>query len=249
VKPVECYHLAAHHHAAEIADPAGVEAESHRVNVRGTAALLDALSRHRPRAGVFLASSCHVFGDPVEVPQSETTPFAPDTPYARSKAEAISLGAAVRARGQRVSSGILYNHESPLRRDAFVTARIARGVAEIARGRRSELTVGSQAAKVDWSWAEDVIDAMVRMARAEDAGEYIVASGVLHSVAEFAMLAFARAGLDASRFLREDAAVRLPPGRPYVGDSRRIRERLGWKPTVGFEEMATRLVDAALAAS
>jgi len=191
------------------------------------------------------ASSAEVFGE-APAPQSESTPLRPTSPYGVAKVFAHHAVQVHRTRGGHASNAILYNHESPRRPPAFVTRKITQTVARIARGLESELVLGNVSARRDWGWAPDYVDAMVRAVRAETPDDYVVATGEAHSVEEFALAAFARAGVEPK--LRVDASL-VRPGDPplLVGDASKARAALGWKPTVGFDELVGRMVDADLA--
>lgn len=191
------------------------------------------------------ASSSEIFGASAVVPQNESTPIAPINPYGAAKASAHLLVRVARSRGQFASNAILYNHESPQRPLAFVTRKITRGVAEIALGRAGTITLGNLDARRDWSWAPDVIEAVVSIATADEPDDFVVASGVSHSVREFVDAAFAAAGIpDGSSMIRQDPRfMRLSDAPEMRGDASRIRERLGWHPTVSFEEMVARMVE------
>jgi GDPmannose 4,6-dehydratase len=149
--------------------------------------------------------------------------------------------------GLHACSGIVFNHESERRPERFVTRRITRGAAEIALGLREELTLGSLDAVRDWSFAGDIVRGAWLMLQQERPDDYILSSGVPHTVAEFAQAAFACVDLDAERYLRVDPAlVRPPEDTPSVGDPRKARERLGWEPEVSFAELVERMVRADL---
>ena len=148
-------------------------------------------------------------------------------------------------RGLHASSGILYNHESERRPEQFVTRRISRGAAAISLGLQDELLLGSLEAVRDWSFAGDVMEGAWLMLQQEHAGDYVLASGVGHTVAEFADCAFAYVGLEAERYLRVDEQLKRPPERtPSVGDPSKARERLSWRPRVDFAELVARMVGA-----
>jgi GDPmannose 4,6-dehydratase len=145
------------------------------------------------------------------------------------------------------SSGIIFNHESERRPERFVTRRITRGAAAIALGLKEELTLGSLDAQRDWSFAGDIMRGAWLMLQQEHAADYVLASGVTHTVAELAETAFACAGLEAERYLRIDASlVRAPERTVSVGDASKARRTLGWEPTLGFEELVERMVMADL---
>jgi GDPmannose 4,6-dehydratase len=243
----EIYHLAAPSFV-----PASWElpAETIAAIAGSTAAILEAVRDLDAGARVFVASSGAIFGDAPESPQREDTPFRPTNPYAVAKLAAHELAAAVRAHdGVHVSSGITFNHESERRPEQFVTRRISRGVAEIALGRRSELTLGSLDAVRDWSFAGDIVEAAWLMLQQERADDYVLASGVGHTVAQLAETAFAVLDLDAERYLRVDESLeRAPEPTPSVGDPTKARELLGWRARLSFEQLVERMVRADLRA-
>ena len=200
------------------------------------------------RVAVLQASSAEIFGNPGVWPQDESTPIAPVTPYGAAKAYAHHMARVYRARGLHAANVILYNHESPRRPPAFVTRKITQGAAMIARGEQDELALGNLDARRDWGWAPDYVDAMVRAARHDVADDYVIATGRSHSVAEFVAAAFRAAGIDDwERHVRVDPAfVRPVDAVELTGDASRARVRLGWAPTVGFDEVVARMVRADL---
>lgn len=195
------------------------------------------------------ASSAEIFGSAAAVPQDEDTPVRPVTPYGAAKAYAHHLVGVYRLRGLHASNCILYNHESPRRPETFVTRKITSGAARIATGRQSELVMGNLDSRRDWGWAPDYVDAMVRSARAQCPGDFVVATGVSHSVRDFVAAAFAAAGLpDWERYVKVDPSLGRPSDAPeLVGNARRAREILGWAPTVAFDELVRRMVASDLA--
>jgi GDPmannose 4,6-dehydratase len=203
-----------------------------------------------PDTRVFVAASGAIFGEAPESPQREDTPCYPTTPYAIAKLAAHRLVGAMREHdGLYACSGIVYNHESERRPEWFVTRRITRAAAEIALGLREELTLGSLEAVRDWSFAGDIVRGAWLMLQQERPDDYVLASGVPHTVAEFAAAAFACVDLEAERYLRVDPTlVRAPERTPSVGDPSRARERLGWEPEVPFAELVQRMVRADLRA-
>jgi GDPmannose 4,6-dehydratase len=213
-----------------------------------TANLLEVVREIAPGTRVFVAASGAMFGDALQSPQREDTPCRPTTPYAIAKLAAHELVGAMREHdGLHACSGIVFNHESERRPERFVTRRITRGAAEIALGLREELTLGALDAIRDWSFAGDIVRGAWLMLQQERPDDYILASGVPHTVAEFAQAAFACVDLDAERYLRVDPAlVRPPEDTPSVGDPRKARERLGWEPEVSFAELVERMVRADL---
>ena len=216
------------------------------------AGLLQAALQTSRRLGrpvrVVQAGSAEIFGNPAASPQDESTPIAPVTPYGAAKAFAHHLVGVYRGAGLFASSVILYNHESPRRPDTFVTRKITSTVAAISRGEATELVLGNTDARRDWGWAPDYVDAMVRAARAAEADDYVIATGEAHSVADFVAAAFRRVGIsDWQGYVRVDPAfVRPVDAVELVGDSSRARDRLGWAPTLRFDEIVARMVEADL---
>jgi len=241
----EIYHLAA---------PSFVPASWERpaetlAAIAGSAATLLTTVRERELpVRVLVASSSEIFGDAGESPQNEHTPCRPRSPYAVAKLAAHQLLGRLREHdGLHASSAITYNHESERRPERFVTRRITRAAAAISLGRQDELELGALDAVRDWSFAGDIVRGAWLMLQQEHPGDYVLASGVPHTVAEFADAAFACLDLDPERYLRVDEArVRAPESTPSVGDPRRARERLGWEPELSFEQLVERMVRADL---
>ena len=224
-----------------------------RVNGMAAVALMESALQVQQKTGrpvrLVQASSAEIFGEPATSPQDETTPVRPVNPYGAAKAYAHLMVDVYRRRDLHAVSAILYNHESPRRPTQFVTRKITSTVAAIAQGRADRLTLGNLDARRDWGWAPDYVDAMVRAARADEPRDYVVATGVGHSVRDFVAAAFRRAGIeDWSGLVTVDPEfVRPADPTDLTGDASRARELLGWSPTVGFEELVGRMVDADLA--
>jgi GDPmannose 4,6-dehydratase len=195
------------------------------------------------------ASSAEIFGEPDRSPQDESTPVRPVNPYGAAKAYAHLMVDVYRRRELRAVSAILYNHESPRRPGQFVTRKITSTVAAIARGRADVLALGNLDARRDWGWAPDYVDAMVRAARADIARDYVVATGVGRSVRDFVAAAFARAGISdwEPLVVVDPEFVRPADPTELVGDATLARTALGWSPSVEFDEIVGRMVDADLA--
>jgi len=200
---------------------------------------------------VVQASSAEIFGQPDRSPQDEDTPIRPVNPYGAAKAFAHHTCGVLRRQGLHAATAILYNHESPLRPRQFVTRKITSTVAAIARGKADRLELGNLDARRDWGWAPDYVDAMVRAARADRPGDYVVATGIAHSVRDFVATAFTHAGItDWEPLVHVDQALARPvDATELVGDATRAAMQLGWTPTVGFEEVVARMVAADLAAA
>jgi GDPmannose 4,6-dehydratase len=204
----------------------------------GCTSLLEALRTAAPEARFYQASSSEIFGRPAERPQHEETPLRPLTPYGVAKAYAHFITHTYRERyGMHASSGILYNHESPRRPLEFVTRKIAHAAAAIRLGVQETVQLGDLDACRDWGFAGDYVRAMWLMLREDEPGDYVIASGVLHSVGDVVERAFARVGLDWHEHVRVDESLRRGKAELHdlVGDPTKARERLGWRPEVGFE--------------
>ena len=243
--PQEVYNLAAISSVAQSWDEPDLTAH---VNGQAAVALMES-ARLVGDVRFVQASSAEIFGEPATSPQTETTAIAPVNPYGAAKAFAHLAARVFRQRDLHVSSAILYNHESPRRHQRFVTRKITSTVAAIARGDADELVLGNLDARRDWGWAPDYVDAMVRAARADEPDDYVIATGRAHSVRDFVAAAFAAAGIDDwEPLVRQDPAF-FRPADPteLVGDATRIRDELGWEPTVAFEEIVARMVAADMA--
>jgi GDPmannose 4,6-dehydratase len=252
VRPDEIYYLAAHHHSAEDLDqnfPALLQ-QSHEVHVHGLVNVLEAVRSSSPRSRVFYAASSHVFGYPESELQSEVTPLEPRCAYGITKTTGIHTCRFYRDRqGLHVSIGILYNHESPYRARRFVSQRIANGAREALAARRDGkpyiLALGNLSAVADWGYAPDYVDAMLRIVGRDQADDFVVATGVRHTVQDFAAAAFASVGLDWREHIEEKAGIVRKDERTLIGDSTKLRRATGWAPTVDFDEMVRRLVKSA----
>ncbi len=215
----------------------------------GVTSLLEAIRAVDAGMRFYQASSSEIFGEPVDVPQSESTPLSPVTPYGVAKAYGHFIVGSYRRRyGLHASCGILYNHESPRRPADFLPSKVARAAAAISLGHEREVVLGDLDAERDWGYAADYVEAMWLMLQRDEPGDYVVASGALHSVRELVELAFACAGLDWRDHVRTDPSLERGPAELHrlVGDPSKAREQLGWRPRVGFQELVRLLVDAAL---
>jgi GDPmannose 4,6-dehydratase len=215
----------------------------------GAANLLEALRIIHPRARFYQASSSEMFGL-VQAPiQSETTPFYPRSPYACAKLYAHALTVNYRESfGLYACSGILFNHESPLRGVEFVTRKISDGVARIKLGLSDHLTLGNLEAKRDWGHARDYVRAMWLMLQQETAEDFVVATGQTTSIAEFCRLAFSHAKLDPKTYIRTSTALLRPAEVDTLrGDASKAKAKLGWTPEISLDQLAAEMVDADLA--
>jgi len=212
----------------------------------GVTRLLEAVRLVAPEARVYQASSSEMFGRAREVPQRETTPFYPRSPYGVAKVYAHYITVNYReSYGLFACSGILFNHTSPRRGREFVTRKISDGVARIKLGLAGELPLGNLTARRDFGFAGDYVDAMWRMLQQPEGDDYVVATGEAHSIQEVVEIAFATAGLDWRRYVREDQALlRRAEVDHLVGDASKARRVLGWEPRVGFPALVEMMVRA-----
>jgi len=247
VVPDEIYYLAAFHRSAEeTASDDRIDFErSFAIQVSGLLNFLGAIQHKSPRTRLFYAGSARIFGVPDRVPQDEETPINPDCVYGISKAAGMRCVSYYRrTHGLFAASGILYNHESPRRPPLFVTQKIIRGVAAIKAGEQSRLLLGDLDAIVDWGYAADYVDAMVRMLDLAEPNDFVVATGEPRSVREFAELAFGYAGLDWQKHVETEPSLVSRQPRKLVGNPQRLKEATGWRPSVGFSQMIQILLAA-----
>ena len=247
VAPDVIYHLAGQSHVGISFDMPEYTAESTGL---GTLRLLEAVRQVAPQCRFFFAATSEIFGEPVEVPQRETTPVAPINPYAAAKVYALNLVRIYRkAYGLHASVGILFNHESPRRGENYVTRKVAGAAARIACGLQKELHLGTLDPKRDWSYALDTVAGMRKIVEANRGDDYVLASGVTHSVREFCEAAFRHVGLDYTKYVVLDPNFKRPVDISETrGDPSKAKRELGWAPTTGFDELVRIMVDAELAA-
>jgi len=212
----------------------------------GVTRLLDAIRLAKPDARFYQASSSEMFGKVRETPQRETTPFHPRSPYGVAKCYGHYITVNYReSYGMFAVSGILFNHESPRRGLEFVTRRISHGVARIKLGLARELKLGNLEARRDWGFAGDYVEAMWRMLQQAEPDDYVIGTGVQHSVRDCCQVAFAHAGLEWSDYVRHDTALDRPAEvETLLADPSKAAARLGWTPTVPFADLIRMMVDA-----
>lgn len=271
VQPDEIYNLGAMSHVQVSFEEPEYVANTDAV---GTLRLLEAIRilGLEKKTRIYQASTSELYGKVQAVPQNETTPFYPRSPYGVAKMYAYWITVNYReAYGIYACNGILFNHESPLRGETFVTRKITRGVAEIALGMKKKLWLGNLHAKRDWGHAKDYVDAMWRILQQPNPEDYVIATGISTSVRDFATMAFARAGIEiafegsgadergiVSKILNGDTPVK--PGdvvvevdkryfRPaevdlLIGDAAKAKKQLGWQPTYSLQELINEMVDA-----
>ena len=263
VSPEEIYNLGAQSHVKVSFDTPEYTGE---VTGLGSVRLLEAIRELHIRPRIYQASSSEMYGGAREVPQNETTPFSPRSPYAAAKVYAYWMTVNYReAYGLFAVNGILFNHESPRRGETFVSRKITRAVGRIRHGLQDRLYLGNLDARRDWGYAKDYVEAMWRMLQENEARDYVVATGESHTVREFCERAFGRAGwkLDWQGRGREEKGVDAATDRVLVeidpaylrptevehlrGDASLAKAKLGWAPTVDFESLVDLMTDADLA--
>jgi len=245
IQPDEVYNLAAQSFVPTSWNQPTLTGE---VTGMGATRILEAVRKIRPEARFYQASSSEMFGKVREVPQTELTPFHPRSPYGVAKAYAHYITVNYRESYNLFAvSGILFNHESPRRGKEFVTRRISEGVARIKLGLAKKLRLGNLDAKRDWGFAGDYVRAMWMMLQHKEPVDFIIATGVTHSVRKFAQLAFEYAGLDWRHHVVTDSELFRPAEvQALCGDASRARKILGWKPEVSFEQLVQMMVDSDL---
>jgi GDPmannose 4,6-dehydratase len=245
-KPQEVYNLAAQ---SFVQTSFGQPVLTGDVTGLGVTRLLDAVRIADPGIRFYQASSSEMFGKVVEVPQSETTPFYPRSPYGVAKLYGHWITVNYReSYDLHASSGILFNHESPRRGLEFVTRKITNTVAKIKLGKANELRLGNLEAERDWGFAGDYVKAMWLMLQQDSPDDYVVATGETHSVRKFCQIAFGHVGLNYEDFVVIDEAFYRPAEVDLlIGTPAKAEAKLGWKPEVGFEDLVTMMVDADVA--
>jgi GDPmannose 4,6-dehydratase len=243
IQPDEVYNLAAQSDVRISFDIPGYTAD---ITATGVARLLEAIHESKLRPRFYQASSSEMFGKVREMPQSETTPFHPRSPYACAKVYAYWIAVNYReSYGFHASNGILFNHESPRRGENFVTRKITRAVARIQAGLQDKLFMGNLDAKRDWGYAKEYVEAMWLMLQQSEPDDYVVATGETHSVKEFLQLAFDRAGLDWQKHVEIDPLFYRPAEVDHlVGNAEKARKKLNWSSRTKFAELVRLMVDA-----
>lgn len=240
-KPTEVYHLGAQSFVKVSFDDVG---STFNINVSGTVNVLEACRYFAPSAKVYLACSSEMFGNVLETPQKETTPFNPRSPYGITKCTAFYLGKNYReSYGMFVANGILFNHESERRGLEFVTRKITDGLARVKKGLQKYVTLGNLDAKRDWGFAGDYVQAMYAMLQQKTPDDFVVATGETHTVREFAELACKMAKLDFDKVIRVSNEFKRPAEvNMLLGDASKAKEVLKWKPTLTFDDLVFRMM-------
>lgn len=214
----------------------------------GAVALMEA-ARDLGNVRFLQASSAEIFGEATESPQDENTPIRPTSPYGAAKAYAHSMASVMRSIGLHASTCILYNHESPRRPETFVTRKITMAAARISRGLQDTLELGNLDTEKDWGWAPDYVDAMAKVLDHPEPDDFVIGTGIGHSVADFVEAAFTAAEVgDWRRYVTVNPAfVRPVDPTQMLGNASKAAEVLGWRPTVTFTDMVARMVEHDLA--
>ena len=242
IRPDEVYNLGAQSHVRVSFDVPEYTADT---DAMGTLRLLDAIREEGVECRFYQASSSEMFGKVREVPQTEETPFHPRSPYGVSKVFSYWITRNYReAYGMYAVNGILFNHESPRRGPTFVTRKITRAVGAILRGEQDALTLGNLDARRDWGYARDYMDGAWRMLQADEPDDYVLATGETHSVREFLGEAFGCVDLDWNEYVKIDPRYFRPAEvDELIGDYSKAKEKLGWEPTVRFQELVRMMVE------
>jgi GDPmannose 4,6-dehydratase len=242
IRPDEVYNLGAQSHVRVSFDIPEYTAD---IAALGTLRLLDAIREEGVTCRFYEAGSSEMFGQARETPQSEETPFHPRSPYGVGKCFGYWITRNYReAYGMFAVNGILFNHESPRRGPTFVTRKITRAVGAILRGEQDELRLGNLDAKRDWGYARDYMEGAWRMLQADEADDYVLATGETHSVREFLDEAFDYAGLAWGEYVKIDERYFRPSEVDLLlGNASKAQEKLGWKPSVRFPELVRMMVD------
>lgn len=244
-QPDEVYHLAAFHHSSEdcVDDELLLFQKSYKINVLTLMNILEAARRSERSVKIFYAASSLIFGNSQDEIQDESTPVTPICIYGITKAAGLHLCRYYRRKYSLFAScGILYNHESVLRQEKFISRKIIKSVLAIKNKKMKELSVGNLSAKVDWGYAPDFVDAFYRILQLSQPDDYIVATGQKHSVQEFIQKAFDAVSLDWHDYVKEKTGVLERKRNTLVGNPQKLMNHTGWRPSVSFEEMIHLLV-------
>ena len=245
ITPDEIYNLAAQSHVRVSFDSPEYTTD---ITATGAVRLLEAIRETGIKPRFYQASSSEMFGKAREIPQRETTPFYPRSPYGCAKVYAYWITVNYReSYGLFACNGILFNHESPRRGETFVTRKITRAIAHIVTGLQDKLYLGNLDAKRDWGYAREYVEAMWLMLQQAKPDDYVVATGETHSVREFLEAAFAHAGLDWRKHVEIDSNYYRPTEVDLlVGDASKAKKQLGWEPKTKFNDLVKLMVDADL---
>lgn len=244
-KPDEIYYLAAFHHSSEDKpiDDIELSAQSYKVNVLSLVNFLEAIKEASPRTRLFYAASSHIFGNAPGAFQDEKTPINPNCIYGITKAAGLFTCRFYRDKYSIfASTGILYNHESSLRSEKFVSKKIIKGAINIKNGKENTMVLGDLGATIDFGYAPDYVDAMHKILNIAKSDDFVVASGESHSVLDFVKTAFGFLALDWKLYVREDRRIIMKQRHRLVGNPRKLRSMTSWRPSVDFRGMIRSLL-------
>ena len=247
IQPDEIYNLGAQSHVRVSFD---IPEYTGDITAIGTARILEGARKGAPKARFYQASSSEMFGLVQEVPQRETTPFYPRSPYGAAKVYSFWMAVNYReSYGLHASNGILFNHESPRRGETFVTRKITRAVARIKAGVQNKLYLGNLDAKRDWGYAPEYVEAMWLMLQQDNPDDYVIATGETHTIREFLEIAFGHVGLDWEKYVEIDPKYYRPAEVDLlIGDASKAKKQLGWVAKTSFAELVRLMTDADIAA-
>src|SRR5437868_8918469 len=243
IQPEEIYNLAAQSHVRVSFDTPEYTTD---ITATGTVRILEAIRETGLKPRFYQASSSEMYGKVQEVPQTETTPFYPRSPYVCAKVFSCWITVNFReAYGLHASNGILFNHESPRRGETFVTRKITRAIAQIKGGLQKKLYLGNLDAKRDWGYAKEYVEAMYLMLQQAEPDDYVIATNETHSIREFLDVAFEHAGMDWKKYVEIDPRNYLPAEVDLlIGDYSKAKRQLGWEPKTKFADLVKLMVDA-----
>ncbi len=246
LKPDEVYHLGAQSHVRVSFDVPEYTAD---VTGTGTARLLEAIRQSSPKSRFYQASSSEMYGLVQAVPQSETTPFYPRSPYGCAKVYSYWLTVNYReSYHMHASNGILFNHESPRRGETFVTRKITRAVARIAAGVQKKLYMGNLDSKRDWGYAPEYVEAQWRMLQQDNPDDYVIATGETHTIREFLQESFGMLNMDYEKYVEIDPRYFRPAEVDLlIGDPSKAKRQLDWTPKTTFKDLVRIMTDADVA--
>ncbi|MBU4289016.1 MAG: GDP-mannose 4,6-dehydratase [Proteobacteria bacterium] len=240
LKPNEIYYLAAFHHSSEAnsIDNIDLFQQSFDVHVSALVNFLEGIKQYSSQTRIFYAASSHIFGEPGSEIQNEVTAINPNCFYGITKAAGLFLCRLYRNNYSIfASTGILYNHESSFRSEAFISKKIIISAINIKRKKQEKLTIGDLNAEIDWGYAPDYIDAMYRIINCEEPQDFIVATGEKHKVLDFVKTTFEYLDLDWRRYVEEDRSIITKKNYCRIGNPKKLMDKTGWKPSVDFREM------------
>ncbi len=245
IKPEEVYYLAAFHHSSEDKEVDNLELlkRSCDVHIVSLMNFLEAITRHSKDTKLFYAASSHIFGTTSTALQDEDTAINPNGIYGITKTAGLMTCRFYRQQHSLFTSGgILYNHESSLRNEKFVSRKIVKGAVAVKNGKQEKLLLGDLDAETDWGYAPDYVDAMHRMLNHHEPDDFVVATGLSHTVREFAECAFDCLGLDYKKYVEEDRCIMTRKPQRRIGNPRKLMNLTGWKPSVDFSQMIMLMV-------